>query len=101
MTQSMSSLSLFLLASRGKRTEGVHRADPAETERMTVLKNYIIRVYRRDRSDSDKIWGIVEDIESGMKHRFTTFGGLKRVLAATDGRPPRKQREGLPAKSRK
>jgi hypothetical protein len=67
---------------------------------MAVLKNYIIRIYRRDRSDPDKIWGILEDIESGVKHRFTSFGGLKKILAATDGRVPRKRKEHLPAKRR-
>ena len=101
MAQSMSALSLFLAASRGRRTGGIRRSGSSETGGITVLKNYIIRIYRRDRADPDKIWGIIEDIESGAKHRFTSFGELKRVLAATDGRPPRKKRESLPAKTRK
>jgi len=67
---------------------------------MTVLRNYIIRIYRRDRSDPDKIWGILEDIESGVKHRFTSFSGLKRILAAQDARAPRKKKERLPATRR-
>lgn len=65
-----------------------------------IRKNYIIRIYRRVRSDPDKIWGILEDVESGVKYRFTSFGGLKKILAATDGRMPRKKKERLPPKRR-
>ncbi len=89
MSQSMSSLSLFLLSSRGRRRGGSRPAAPPEGGGMTIPNNYIIRIYRRDRSDPEKIYGILEDIESGLKHRFTSFANLKKILAAAEARHPR------------
>ena len=53
---------------------------------MTIPSNYIIRIYRKNRSDPEKIYGILEDIESGVKHRFSSFAALKKILASTEAR---------------
>lgn len=68
---------------------------------MVILDNYIVRIYRRDESDPDRIVGIVEDIGSNEQRSFTGFQELSRILAAAEGRSSRKKREGLPVKKRK
>jgi hypothetical protein len=68
---------------------------------MVILDNYIVRIYRRDKSDPDRIVGIVEDIGSNVQRRFIGFPELSKILVAADGRSSRKKREGLPGKKRK
>ncbi len=68
---------------------------------MENLDNFIVRIYRRDKSDPGSMVGIVEDIESGRKIGFTSFGGLKKILGATEGRPPREKGGRLRGKARK
>jgi len=68
---------------------------------MVILDNYIVRIYRRDKSDPDRIVGIVEDIASNVQRRFTGFTELSKILVAAEGRSPRKKRGKLPAKERK
>lgn len=47
------------------------------------LISYIIRIYRQDDSDPCLMVGIVEDAETNVKQRFTTFEELKGILAPT------------------
>lgn len=57
------------------------------------LVSYIVRIYRRDDSDPCLIVGIVEDIESNVKQKFSSFEELKRILGASKGRLPRKEKD--------
>ncbi|MGZ8428821.1 MAG: hypothetical protein ACXWWV_04435 [Candidatus Deferrimicrobiaceae bacterium] len=68
---------------------------------MVILDNYIVRIYRRDKSDPDRIVGIVEDIASNVQRRFTGFQELSKILVAAERRSPRKKWGRLPAKKRK
>ena len=58
------------------------------------MESYIVRIYRRDRDDRDRITGLVEDVDGQKRHRFTSFEGLRRLLAkrsrrSSTDRPPR------------
>jgi len=44
------------------------------------VKNYVIRVYRQDREDINKVVGIVEDIEEDLQDSFSSLGELVRIL---------------------
>ena len=44
------------------------------------LDNYIIRIYRRDKSNPCCIVGTVEEIGSGEKKGFTTFDEFREIL---------------------
>lgn len=50
-----------------------------------ILDNYIIRIYRRDKSNPCCIVGTVEDIGSGEKKGFTTFDELREILVPARG----------------
>jgi hypothetical protein len=45
-------------------------------------ENYLVRIYRRDAEDPERITGLVEFIEAGGKKSFTTFDDLKSILVA-------------------
>jgi len=51
---------------------------------------YIIRIYRRDDSEPGMIVGIVEEVGTNVKQRFSSFEELKKILYPTEGRTPRK-----------
>jgi hypothetical protein len=59
-----------------------------------ALDIYIIRIYRRDESEPGMIVGIVEDIGTNVKQRFSSFEELKKILYPTEGRIPRKMEDG-------
>ena len=44
------------------------------------MKNYIIRVYRQDREDLNRVVGIVEDIEEETTDPFSSMGQMIRIL---------------------
>jgi hypothetical protein len=44
-------------------------------------ENYMVRIYRRDAEDPERITGLVEFIEAGEKKSFATFDDLKSILA--------------------
>jgi hypothetical protein len=50
-----------------------------------ILDNYIIRIYRRDKSNHRFIVGTVEEIGSGEKKGFTTFDELREILVPVRG----------------
>ena len=39
-------------------------------------ENYLVRIYRRDAEDPERITGLVEFIEAGEKKSFATFDDL-------------------------
>jgi len=59
-----------------------------------ALDIYIIRIYRRDESESGMVVGIVEDIGTNVKQRFSSFEELKKVLYPAEGRIPQKMKDG-------
>jgi hypothetical protein len=44
------------------------------------LKNFIIRIYRQDETDADKVVGIVESVEGETKNRFSSINELVCLL---------------------
>jgi hypothetical protein len=57
-----------------------------------ILDSYIIRIYRRDKSNPRLIVGTVEEIDSGEKKGFTTFDELREILVpASVGRSARRR----------
>ena len=61
-------------------------------------ENYLVRIYRRDKADPDRIAGLVEFIEAGEKKAFATFDGLKAILAREHDKKRAKQSNGMTAK---
>ena len=51
-----------------------------------ILDNYVIRIYRRDKSDPRLMVGIVEEVGSRKKRGFTTFEELREILLTPTGR---------------
>ena len=51
-----------------------------------ILDNYVIRIYRRDKSDPRLVVGIVEEVDSRKKKGFTTFEELRAILLTPTGR---------------
>jgi len=50
-----------------------------------ILDNYVIRIYRRDKSDPRLIVGIVEEMHSRRKRGFNTFDELREILLTPTG----------------
>ena len=50
-----------------------------------ILDNYIIRIYRRDKSNPRFLVGTVEEIGSREKKGFTTFDELREILVPARG----------------
>ena len=50
-----------------------------------ILDNYIIRIYRRDKSNPRFLVGTVEEIGSRVKKGFTTFEELREILVPAGG----------------
>ena len=50
-----------------------------------ILDNYIIRIYRRHKSNPRFIVGTVEEIGSREKKGFTTFEELREILVPASG----------------
>ena len=59
-----------------------------------ALDIYVIRIYRRDESEPGMVVGIVEDIGTNVKQRFSSFEELKKVLYPAEGRIPPKMKDG-------
>jgi len=51
-----------------------------------ILDNYVIRIYRRDKSDPRLVVGIVEEVGSRKKRGFNTFEELREILLTPVGR---------------
>lgn len=48
-------------------------------------ENYLVRIYRRDKEDPERIAGMVELIEAGEKKTFSTFDDLRAILGPGSG----------------
>jgi hypothetical protein len=44
------------------------------------MENYIIRIYRRDHSDPEKLTGLLESVEKETRHPFHTLSDLCALL---------------------
>jgi len=44
------------------------------------MENYIVRIYRRDKTDPDKVAGTFESIENETRNAFTSLGSLIDLL---------------------
>lgn len=60
-------------------------------------ENYLVRIYRRDAEDPERITGLVEFIEAGEKKSFATFNDLKAILAANCAKKHPEQENGMTA----
>lgn len=49
------------------------------------MENYIVRIYRRDQTDPDKVAGTFESVENETRNGFTSLGSLVDLLT-TKGR---------------
>jgi hypothetical protein len=56
-------------------------------------ENYLVRIYRRDEEDPERIAGMVELIEAGEKKTFATFDDLRAILALDQDTKRRKTSE--------
>jgi hypothetical protein len=45
------------------------------------MENYIVRIYRRDGADSNKLAGVCESVEQETRETFNTFGSLMSLIA--------------------
>jgi hypothetical protein len=43
---------------------------------------YVLRIYRRARSNGRQIAGVVEVVETGIRHPFTNAAGLWAIVAS-------------------
>lgn len=44
------------------------------------MENYIVRIYRRDETNPDKMTGIFESVEDETQNTFTSLGSLIDLL---------------------
>ena len=49
------------------------------------MENYIVRIYRRDQTDPDKVAGTFESVENETRNGFTSLSSLIDLLT-TKGR---------------
>jgi hypothetical protein len=47
------------------------------------MENYIVRIYRRDNSDPERINGVLESIEQETQRPFASLNTLKNMLATS------------------
>ncbi len=45
-----------------------------------MVENYIVRIYKRDGSDPDKVQGSLESVENETRLPFNTMSGLRAML---------------------
>jgi hypothetical protein len=45
------------------------------------MENYIIRIYRRDQDNPDRLTGLLESVEGETRHPFHSLNGLCALLA--------------------
>lgn len=63
------------------------------------MENYIVRIYRRDAQDPERVSGLVEVVGDGATRPFTSFEELSEILLP--GRKAAEQRTGKKEKRRK
>ncbi len=45
------------------------------------MENYIVRIYRRDSADPNKVAGVFESVEQETENTFTSLNSLVELLA--------------------
>lgn len=45
------------------------------------MENYIVRIYRRDATDPDKVAGVFESVEQETENTFSSLSSLISLLA--------------------
>ncbi len=45
------------------------------------MENYIVRIYRRDSIDPDRVYGVLESVEQETRHPFASLHTLQEMLA--------------------
>ena len=50
---------------------------------MTVAEVFVVRIYRRDTVDSDRVNGVVEVVRDGKEHAFGDLPELMKILRDT------------------
>ena len=49
------------------------------------MENYIVRIYRRDPNDTEKVKGSLESIENETQQPFESWRDLRAALASAGG----------------
>lgn len=67
------------------------------------MENYIVRVYRRDAADPNKLVGVCESVEQETRDVFNTLGSLMSLISPARVVPDRNGEvdDGLPEKPSK
>ncbi|HHJ16141.1 MAG TPA: hypothetical protein ENJ80_05525 [Gammaproteobacteria bacterium] len=55
------------------------------------MENYIVRIYRRDENDPEKVTGMLESVEYETRESFHSINALQALLTEHSG-PGRRQR---------
>ncbi len=63
------------------------------------MESYVVRVYRRDAKDSEKLAGLVELVEVDEEKAFTSFGELRAILNNTPGQADRSKKRKVQARA--
>jgi len=45
------------------------------------MENYIVRIYRRDTSDPNKLTGVCESVEQETRNTFSTLSNLMSLIS--------------------
>lgn len=61
---------------------------------------YIVRVYRRDDSDLEKIMGMAEIVETQEKKVFANYTELRNIISSPKEGKGRRKRDGKAAKEK-
>jgi len=51
------------------------------------MENYIVRIYRRDSADPNKLSGICESVEKETRDSFNTLGKLVSLISPANAAP--------------
>ena len=51
------------------------------------MENYIVRIYRRDSDDPNKVTGICESVEKETRDSFNTLGKLVSLISPARAAP--------------
>jgi len=46
------------------------------------MENYIVRIYRRDNTDPDRINGVLESVEQETRQPFASLNSLRTMLSS-------------------
>jgi hypothetical protein len=49
------------------------------------MENYIVRIYRRDGADPNKLVGVCESLEQETRETFKTLGSLMSLISPATG----------------